>query len=78
MIIEDNNFIVSEVMRVTKINRKIVAYRKKANLSQEQLGKALKLSRATISAWEVGRANPPLKRLKLIAKVLKCNVADLV
>ena len=47
-------------------------------MSQEDLAKQMKVSRCTISAWEVGRANPPAKRLKLLAKKLNVTVLDLI
>ena len=51
-----------------RINKNIAKYRKKAKLTQEQLAKMMKVERTTVSAWELGKANPPVSRLKLLAK----------
>lgn len=61
-----------------RINKNIARYRKKAKMSQEDLAKQMKVTRGTISAWELGRANPPVSRLKLLAKKLNCTVLDLI
>lgn len=41
------------------IGENIRRYRKKANLSQEQLAKALDISPATLSAYETDKTVPP-------------------
>lgn len=51
--------------------KKIKKARKTANLSQKDLGKALKLSDKAISAYEVGRADPSVDVLKKISKITK-------
>ena len=61
-----------------RINKNIAKYRKKAKLSQADLAKQMKVSRCTVSAWELGRANPPISRIKLLAKKLNCTVLDLI
>lgn len=61
-----------------RINRNIAKFRKKAKMSQDDLAKRMKVSRCTVSAWEVGRANPPVSRLKLLAKNLNCTILDLI
>jgi DNA-binding XRE family transcriptional regulator len=66
------------VVSMERINKNIAKYRKKAKLTQEQLAKAMKVERTTVSAWELGKANPPVSRLKLLAKKLNCTVLDLI
>ncbi|MEN8253371.1 MAG: helix-turn-helix transcriptional regulator [Patescibacteria group bacterium] len=51
--------------------KKIKKARKSANLSQKDMGKALKLSDKAISAYEVGRAEPSVGMLKKISKITK-------
>lgn len=43
--------------------------RKSCNLSQDELGKALGVSDKTISAYEKGRATPPITKLVKIAQI---------
>ena len=69
---------VSEVMRMQMVNRRIARYRKKAKLSQTQLGKAIGVSRCAVSAWELGRATPKAKWIKPLAKALGCQISDLI
>lgn len=45
--------------------------RKLAKLSQKELGDKLSISNKTISAYESGRAVPPLMTLKKIAEITK-------
>ena len=40
----------------------ILKYRKKHNLSQEQLAKEIVVSRQTISKWELNETTPDLKQ----------------
>lgn len=51
-----------------QIGAKIKTLRKGKRMSQEQLSEALKVSRATISNYEVGRRSPHLSELKRIAE----------
>lgn len=51
-----------------QIGAKIKTLRKGKRMSQEQLAEALKVSRATISNYEVGRRTPHLSELKRIAE----------
>lgn len=36
------------------------------------------VKKAAVSHWELGRRTPPIEFLPLIARVLKCDVIDLV
>jgi transcriptional regulator with XRE-family HTH domain len=53
------------------IGEKMKGARKEANLSQLQLGVALKVSDKTISGYESNRISPPVDRLMQIAELLK-------
>lgn len=48
----------------------IRAYREQANLSQEELGKLLGVTRQTIAAWEKGDRAPSLEQLSKLARSL--------
>lgn len=61
-----------------RINKRIAVYRKKAKMSQAQLGKAVGVSRCAISAWELGRNVPKARWIKPLAKALRCQISDLI
>ncbi len=48
------------------------------NLTQEELGRALGVSRATVSGWESGTYSPRGKRLKRLADALGITVPQLM
>jgi transcriptional regulator with XRE-family HTH domain len=52
-----------------KLSEKIKVLREKLNLSQDRFGKKLGISGKTISAYEKGRCEPPLKILDKITEV---------
>jgi len=58
-------------MSTISLSKKIRKARLEADLSQKELGKALKLSEKSISAYESGRSNPPVSILEKIAKETK-------
>ena len=53
------------------LGERIKKARKEANLSQLQLGVALKVSDKTISGYESSRISPPINKLQIIADLLK-------
>lgn len=55
--------------KTDKISKKIRQARVEAALSQKELADALKLSDRTISAYEQGRALPPLDTLQTISNL---------
>ena len=69
---------LSEVKQMQMVNKRIAKYRKKAKMSQSQLGKAIGVSRCAVSAWEVGRTTPKAKWIKPLAKALSCQISDLI
>lgn len=60
-----------------KLNRRIRALREIAGLTQEELGAAICVGKAAVSAWERGRATPSSDDLPAIAKALGVEVGDL-
>ena len=60
------------------LGEKIFELRKKAGLSQEQLGEKINVTRQTISNWELGETSPNPEQLKLISKELNVSVDELL
>ena len=56
----------------------ILNYRKKNNLSQEQLAEKINVTRQTISNWELGETSPNPEQLKLLSKTLKISIDELL
>lgn len=52
--------------------------RKRRKMTQDALAKAAGVSRAYLSRLEMGRHDPPLSRLRRLAKILKVSVGELV
>ena len=60
------------------MKERIRTLRKEANLTQEQLAKALGYQTATIiSMWENGERMPPTSKLPALARLLRCSISDL-
>jgi len=55
----------------TLLGDKIKTARKEADISQLELGVALKVSDKTISGYESGRISPPIDKIIQIAELLK-------
>ncbi|KRL00800.1 helix-turn-helix transcriptional regulator [Liquorilactobacillus capillatus] len=53
-------------------------YRKKAQMSQEDLATKLHISRQAISRWEAGDATPDLSNLIKLAELFNCSLDNLV
>ena len=49
------------------LGQRISLYRKKLNISQEELGARLGVSRQAVSKWETGEAEPELSKIKALA-----------
>jgi transcriptional regulator with XRE-family HTH domain len=56
------------------IGKKIRILRKTRGLTQEQLAEKLRVKRATISNYEIGRRSPHIKELESIAEALGVNL----
>jgi transcriptional regulator with XRE-family HTH domain len=52
----------------------LVALRKRAGLTQEQLGELVGRTKYAVSKWEAGAAQPPAKLLPLLANAFACSV----
>ena len=50
-----------------EIGKQILEFRKKLNLSQEQLAEKLGVARQTISKWELGETFPDILQVQLLS-----------
>ncbi|MGX4645718.1 helix-turn-helix transcriptional regulator [Holzapfeliella sp. JNUCC 80] len=60
------------------INTFIKYIRKTYNLTQEELGSKLNVSRKTISAWENGRAKPDIEYLNTLSTLFNISVDQMI
>ena len=60
------------------LGQKIFELRKKNNLSQEQLGEKIDVTRQTISNWELDETSPNPDQLKKLSKVLNVSIDELL
>ncbi|GAB2021969.1 helix-turn-helix transcriptional regulator [Pseudolactococcus yaeyamensis] len=60
------------------ISEQLKAYRKKLNLSQDELAEIVFVSRQTISNWETGKSYPDLKSLLLMGDYFEISLDKLV
>ena len=60
------------------LNEKLQALRKQRGLTQEELAKALFVSRTAVSKWESGRGYPSIDSLKALADFFSVTVDDLL
>ena len=60
------------------LGNNILKLRKEYGLSQEQLGEKLKVSRQTISNWELGETSPNPEQLILLSESLNKSIDELV
>ena len=61
-----------------KFGDKLSQLRRKAGLSQEELGEQLNVTRQTISKWELGQSKPDTDKLMEISKLLKVDFNQLI
>jgi len=59
-------------------NERLLSLRKEKALSQEELGSELKVSRQTISKWELGETTPEMDKLILISDLFNISLDELV
>lgn len=59
------------------IGQKIKYSRKKAGLTQKELGESLGVSAAMIAQYESGKRNPKIETLIKISEALDCEVSDI-
>ena len=61
-----------------KFNQKLINLRTQKNLSQDELGKELKVARQTISKWESGETTPSMKRLVQKSDLFEVTLDELI
>jgi len=61
-----------------KFNEKLIELRKRAGLSQEELGYKLNVTRQTVSKWELGQTTPEMDKLAEMAKIFNVSVDELI
>ena len=61
-----------------KFNEKLMSLRRKAGLSQEELGEKLNVTRQTISKWELGQTTPEMEKLKEMSNLFQISVDELL
>ena len=61
-----------------EFNEKLKELRQQKGLTQEELAKALYVSRTAISKWESGRGYPSIDSMKAIAKFFSVSLDELV
>ncbi|PJA55725.1 XRE family transcriptional regulator [Candidatus Roizmanbacteria bacterium CG_4_9_14_3_um_filter_33_18] len=61
-----------------RLGESILFYRKKLRLSQQQVATLSDVDRSYLAEVEEGKANPSVKFLHRIAKILKVKVGDLI
>jgi len=61
-----------------RLGESILSNRKRMNLSQQQVATLSDVDRSYLAEVEEGKANPSIKFLHRIAKVLKVRVGELI
>lgn len=56
---------------------KIKEFRKKKKMSQDDIGKIMKIKQNTISQWETGERIPNVKQALILADILETTVESL-
>lgn len=59
------------------MKNRIKVLRAEKNLSQDELAKAIEVSRQTINAIENGKFNPSVKLAMRMSRVFKCTVEEI-
>ena len=61
-----------------KFEEKLLELRKKAGLSQEELGNKMNISRQTVSKWESGKSTPEMSKLVELSELFDTSIDELV
>lgn len=69
---------VEEKRNAMQIGERIKAARKKAGLTQKQLGEKMGISYQAVAQWENDLRNPKIETLRAIANALGVPVSDLI
>lgn len=51
---------------------------KRQDITYAQIGRKLKVSRATVSAWARGASSPPIKKVPELARILDTTIDEIV
>ena len=60
------------------IGNNISDFRKKNNLSQEELAEKVGVSRQTISNWELEESSPDIKQAVILSKIFNISIDELI
>ncbi len=60
------------------VSKNLVALRKRANLTQEQMAEKLHVTRQAVSNWETGKCQPDIETLTALSEALECEVTELI
>ena len=60
------------------LGQRISLYRKKLNISQEELGARLGVSRQAVSKWESGASDPSTSNLLALARLYGVSAEELL
>ncbi len=60
------------------VGEKILFYRKKIGLSQDELGQKLLVSRQTVSLWEMDKTLPTVDNLRRLREIFSVSIDDLL
>ena len=61
-----------------KFGDNLKAFRKRKNMSQEDLADRVNVSRQSVSKWETGDAYPEMNNILELCKIFNCKINDLV
>lgn len=75
---EPSRLNVEEERSAMQISERIKAARKKAGLTQRQLGEKMGISYQAVSQWENDLRNPKIETLRAIANALEVPLRDLI
>lgn len=59
-------------------SQKLLSLRKEKGMSQDELGGQLKVSRQTISKWELGETTPEMDKLILTSELFNISLDELI
>ena len=65
-------------MDTAKTGKFISELRRKAGLTQEQLGERLGVTNKTVSRWETGTYMPPIESLEVLSKELGVSINEII
>lgn len=60
-----------------ELNEKIISFRKKKGLSQQEVAEAMDVSRQAVSRWEVGTSIPSMENLLALSKLFGISIGEL-